>query len=459
MVLQQANLILTCLSLAILWSGTTALADPLQVAQNGRLPAPPAAVPDPMDEQALRNLIAQPHESEDTIPELRKLARPGIYRRELTLIQDGQNTDTSTLVVTVTVVNRRFLVQQPHPEEQSRSLDAVSVWTYDRTQQNYRAWFGTSEGRILEARGTPVPRSRLFQLEFVKSPDRRDETIKGTCEVSGDEEEFFILEGESRHGQSRTVWKAVFVRQGDIGDPLRGRNWIERNTLLFVLLVNAGWFLPFIIGCLIARRISRRRAEQRTGDFEEAASDLDLQFQPDGNTSLQNRLAGFPVMEIGRGRKLFNLIVAATPEVTLFLFDYSYVTGYGKNRRVRHQSVAAVESADLLLPEFHLRPERKLDVIGGLLGQQDIDFDDHPEFSRAFVLKSDVEQETRNFFDQQLLDFLSDQPDISLEASQGRFLFFRRWKLIKPEAQDVRQFLGETHTLLRTLQDRLARSS
>ena len=115
-------------------------------------------------------------------------------------------------------------------------------------------------------------------------------------------------------------------------------------------------------------------------------------------------------MNIGRKKKLFNLIIAATPELTLFLFDYSYITGHGKNKRVRRQSVAAVESADLSLPEFHLRPERRLDAIGSLLGRQDIDFDDHPEFSSAFVLKSDVEQQTRDFFDQELLDFFSGQP-------------------------------------------------
>jgi hypothetical protein len=357
------------------------------------------------------------------------------------------------------VVNRRFLVQQPHPQEEYDSLDAVSVWTYDQEQQAYRVWFGTDDGRILEAQGTPKLNPGFLDLEFTESQDNLGEVIEGSCEVPVDNRDIFIVKGEFRRGQSRTVWKSKFSRQGDLGQALPEQNWIEKNTLLFVLLVNGGWIALVVIGCLIGWSVRRRRAEQRTSDLRETAEELDLEFHADGDESLTGRLSGFPIMNIGRKKKLFNLSVAATPEVTLFLFDYSYITGHGKSKRVRRQSVAVAESTDLLFPEFHLRPERRLDAIGSLLGRQDIDFDDHPEFSSTFVLKSDVEQETRDFFDPELLDFFSSQPDISFEAAPDRFVFFRRWKQIKPQTQEVRLFLGEAHALLRALQARLDRQS
>ena len=447
------------LGLAWLWTGLTAAADPAPVAGHVNPALPLPAIPAPMDAQAIRDLIAQPHASEGMQPELGSLARPGIYRREVQLEHDGNKRDIPTLFVTVTVVNRRFLVQQPHPQEEYDSLDAVSVWTYDQEQQAYRVWFGTDDGRILEAQGTPKLNPGFLDLEFTESQDNLGEVIEGSCEVPVDNRDIFIVKGEFRRGQSRTVWKSKFSRQGDLGQALPEQNWIEKNTLLFVLLVNGGWIALVVIGCLIGWSVRRRRAEQRTSDLRETAEELDLEFHADGDESLTGRLSGFPIMNIGRKKKLFNLSVAATPEVTLFLFDYSYITGHGKSKRVRRQSVAVAESTDLLFPEFHLRPERRLDAIGSLLGRQDIDFDDHPEFSSTFVLKSDVEQETRDFFDPELLDFFSSQPDISFEAAPDRFVFFRRWKQIKPQTQEVRLFLGEAHALLRALQARLDRQS
>ena len=459
---QRSNLISAVSGVVWLWTGlSSAAADPAPAAGNDRPLPPLVPVPAPMDEQAIRTLMAQPHDINGMLPELGKLASPGTYRREVHFEHDGNKTDTRDLFVTISVVNRRFLVQQPHPEEEDDSLGALSVWTYDREQQVYRVWLGTADGRILEAQATVLPDSHIFELEFVESPAREDEAIEGTCEVLVDEDntEMFVLEGESRRGQSRTAWKVVLTRLGEIDQALPEKNWIERNTLLFVLLVNGGWILLVVGACLIGWIVSRRRAEQRTSSLQEPAGELDLPFHADGDDSLADRLSGFPVMNIGRKKKLFNLIIAATPELTLFLFDYSYITGHGKNKRVRRQSVAAVESADLSLPEFHLRPERRLDAIGSLLGRQDIDFDDHPEFSSAFVLKSDVEQQTRDFFDQELLDFFSGQPDTSFEAAQGRFLFFRRWKQVKPHTREIRVFLGEAHALLRALQDRITRNS
>ena len=238
---------------------------------------------------------------------------------------------------------------------------------------------------------------------------------------------------------------------------LLSAGWIENNLALFLVLVHGFWIIAIIVAIVIVKRVARRRAKQRTDALQAVAAELGLPFHEATDEAFQEKLSVLPLFNIGRGQTLTNLIVADTPELQVSLFDFRYVTGRGKQKRVRRQTVAVVQSTELRLPEFHLRPEKALDVVGSLLGLQDIDFDHHPDFSRAFVLKSDSEEETREFFDQELLDFLAARREISFEATRGMFVCFRRWKRVEPQTAAMREFLGEGLQLVQALQERLSR--
>ncbi len=267
----------------------------------------------------------------------------------------------------------------------------------------------------------------------------------------------FSLAGEVGAADPAPAQAPVPDRLADQVDekPPEKDNWIANNLVLFLLLVHGSWITLLVGGLLIARRVVRRREEKRTNQLRTAAGELELPFHDTGDEALEERLSILPLFNTGRGRTLTNLIVADTPELQISLFDLLYVTGRGKNKRVRRQSVVAVQSAELGLPEFHLRPEKTLDAIGSLLGLQDIDFDHHPDFSRAFVLKSKSEQETRDLFDQDLLDFFASRPEFSFEASRGMFVCFRRWKRVEPP--EIRDLLGEGLQTMQALRDRLTR--
>ncbi len=265
-------------------------------------------------------------------------------------------------------------------------------------------------------------------------------------------------EGEPAHDGEVDQREDEGDQRDDEGEEKREEGWIANNLVLFLVLVHGSWIILVVGGLLIARIVVRRREEKRTNGLRGVAEELELTFLADGDEALAERLSGLPLFDIGRGRTLKNLIVADTPEVKVALFDYVYITGRGKRRRVRRQTVAAVQAAELRLPEFHLRPERTLDAVGSLLGRQDIDFDDHPGFSKAFVLKSLSEQETRDFFDQGLLDFFVSRPDISFETASGVFVYFRRWKRVEPQVAEMKEFLGEGYSVLQALRERLARN-
>ena len=247
-------------------------------------------------------------------------------------------------------------------------------------------------------------------------------------------------------------------QRDDEGKEKRKEGWIVDNLALFLSVTYGSIIILVVGGLLLARHVVRVSEEKRTNGLRTVADELELTFLANGDEALAKRLSGLPLFDIGRGRTLKNLIVGETPDVKLALFDCVYITGHGRSKRTRRQTMAAIQSADLRLPEFHMSPERTLDVIGSLLGRQDIDFEDHPTFSKAFVLKSLSEQDMRDFFDQAVLDFFVSRPDISFEAASGVFVYFRGEKRVEPQVAEMKKFLGEGYSVLQALRERLARN-
>lgn len=208
----------------------------------------------------------------------------------------------------------------------------------------------------------------------------------------------------------------------------------------------------------IIEKVKQGAATERLRLLEAAASELGLSVQPDGDSTLQEELSSFPLFNIGRSREMRNLMVADTPEVSLLIFDYKYIPLSDEAGRDRWQTVVAVRSPELQIPTFHLYPEGFFSKIGSALGGQDINFDDHPEFSKAFILKSEAEKETREFFDETLLDFFAQHPDISCEARPGTILYFRSRKRIdriEPTATALRKLTDEGLHAFHAVRDRV----
>jgi hypothetical protein len=92
----------------------------------------------------------------------------------------------------------------------------------------------------------------------------------------------------------------------------------------------------------------------------------------------------------------------------------------------------AMEAATLQPPRFSVWPESWPEKIEGKLGFQDIDFDQHPEFSSKFVLRGDDETAVRRFFTTKILDMFAAQPGISVDAIPGLLVTQgdESWRLI-----------------------------
>jgi hypothetical protein len=195
--------------------------------------------------------------------------------------------------------------------------------------------------------------------------------------------------------------------------------------------------LPFLIfGAIvllvvIGGSVSVLGERKRRLAVAEIAEQMGLSHIEEG-TGLLTELAGLPLFSQGRSKRITNLVYGDTDEVALGIFDYRYTTGSGKNSHTYRQTVVCFQSPDIDLPQFELKPQSFLHGIGKLFGYQDIDFESHPKFSKAFILRGTSETAVRKLFTSDLLSFLETKPAVSIEGQGQDLIFYRASHRVKP---------------------------
>lgn len=183
--------------------------------------------------------------------------------------------------------------------------------------------------------------------------------------------------------------------------------------------------------------------KKRREALQQAATELGLEFFPDGSETLQAELSGFKLFNSGRSRKLSKLIKGESDEVQLSIFDYQYTTGSGKHSHTHHQTVASMQSTSLRICDFTMRPENMLDRLGSMIGIDDIDFDSHPNFSKMFLLKASTETAVRQLFKPALLEYFEGMKGISVEGLPGQIIIYRQGKRTAPT--EIKSLLTEAY--------------
>lgn len=209
------------------------------------------------------------------------------------------------------------------------------------------------------------------------------------------------------------------------------------SPFIFIIAGLAVFGVIFWIGTIYEKK--------RTEKVSAVADQLGLTFSPGEDHALLSKLQIFELFNKGRARKMKNVMTAETDTTSLGIFEYQYTTGSGKNSHTHKFTIAAMETPSLQLPQFTTRPEGFLDRIGSAMGFQDIDFDEHPEFSDAFVLKGENETAIRSFFDTRMLDLFASNKGIHVDA-HGSLLTYRKKGRQKPEA--IADFMAEAYEFL-----------
>ena len=214
--------------------------------------------------------------------------------------------------------------------------------------------------------------------------------------------------------------------------------FISLFVLAFLFLIIGGVFV-------FLNEIKRNRR------LKELAEEMGLAFIPEGDPKLLARFSDFKLFNRGRSRRMRNLIQGDSGEVKLAIFEYSYTTGTGEDSSTHRQSVVSLQSSDLVCPDFTIRPENFFDGIGSALGFQDIDFEGHEAFSSKFVLQGPDEQQVRQYFNHETLDFFTARPDICLEAQSGTLFYYRKKKRINPD--QIKDSLAEAYEIFGMMVD------
>jgi len=93
-------------------------------------------------------------------------------------------------------------------------------------------------------------------------------------------------------------------------------------------------------------------------------------------------------------------------------------------------TLVQITEIETLVPDFALEPEGLLTKFSELAGSKDIDFVDHPEFSKKYYLRGDNEAAIREFFNEHILQFLENRENIHIECHKHKLLFYKKRDLL-----------------------------
>ncbi len=217
--------------------------------------------------------------------------------------------------------------------------------------------------------------------------------------------------------------------------------------------MDAVWIVgPVILGITLAIIIISSVMEtKRAAAMAAAAAALKLNFQKKCGPDIIRELREFHLLQRGHSGRIMNLISGSAMNLDLRVFDYSYTISGGKSNTVVTQTVISFTSPELELPDFELAPETFLHRIGEAFGARDIDFAEHPGFSKHYRLRGADEAAVRTLFGRNIREAFEARPGFSMEGRDHTLLFYRRGKRIRPEV--LKDFMAEGFEILKLFRE------
>ena len=186
---------------------------------------------------------------------------------------------------------------------------------------------------------------------------------------------------------------------------------------------------------------SRKKEAERTRALKQLAPLLGLTHLEIRRDQVHAALDKFRVAAGGRRHSIWNYLTGEYQGYAMTFFDHYYASGSGDNTTHYHQSVVVLESSKAHLPRFTLLSEGLFSKIGDLFSQKDIDFPNHPEFSRKYTLKGENPDAIRRVFTPMILNYFTNNQGMHVEGG-GSMLTVYRWDQ-RPPVEEVTRFLDQ----------------
>ena len=173
---------------------------------------------------------------------------------------------------------------------------------------------------------------------------------------------------------------------------------------------------------------------QRSTALRSLAYKMGMEYYAEDDWRMISLMKDFRLFKRGRRKRITNILRSMDElmENKINIFDYQYRISTGNSSRTFKQTVFSIQSKQLGLPEFWMKPENFLHTIGTWLGFEDIDFEDYPEFSRQYFLKGKDEEYIRYTLNDSFLKFFTIERDWSVEGINYYLVLYKRKKLLSP---------------------------
>ncbi len=173
------------------------------------------------------------------------------------------------------------------------------------------------------------------------------------------------------------------------------------------------------------------RLSPRQMELRRLASENDYTFYPQQVRS-GLKYKGYP---IERGTKIQyeeNILEKYLDQGRIIVSDITLTEGAGQVRQDTRVTVVQVTETDLKIPDFALEPESMWSKLSELTAGKDIDFSDHPVFSKKYYLRGESEADVRAFFSSPVIAFLENREEMHIECHRNKLLVYKKRELLTP---------------------------
>ncbi len=198
--------------------------------------------------------------------------------------------------------------------------------------------------------------------------------------------------------------------------------------------------------------IASRREKLRVQFLEAVASKLGLQAFDRNRSVIPKAVMNFPLFKEGSGRRILNIMQGEVHGVHSTIFDVRHKIGRGKDKTESMQTVICMQSKDLSLPSFVLRPVDWAEEVSSKRGFAEVDLsEDFPDVAGAYTIKAQDAEAVRGLMSDDVVQRLSRLRGLAVEADGGLLLFYRPDQLRRPE--DLGAFMSNGYKILGEFED------
>ncbi len=198
--------------------------------------------------------------------------------------------------------------------------------------------------------------------------------------------------------------------------------------------------------------VASRRERLRVQFLEAVASKLGLKAFDRNRSVLPKSILNFPLLKEGSGRRILNIMQGEIHGVHSTLFDVRHTLGRGKEKTETMQTAICMQSKDLRLPEFILRPKEWTEEVSTKKGFVEVSLSkDYPAIDECYSLKAKDVEAVRGLLSDDIVDRFTKLRGLAVEAEGSYLLFYRPDQLRRPE--DLGAFMSNGYKILGVFED------